>query len=157
MPLTWKLIGIGIVLAAIGGILAHNHYLSRKYQATKAELVQANATITAEREVRKIEQDDRRRADESAKSLEAELARIRSQPPITGVRCRTIKPKSADESGTSASSNGAPAGSVEGVPESDPLGPEIDVSVGLDWYGTKCEEVAATLRELQSWESARTH
>lgn len=42
-----KLIAIGLVLAALGGLLWHDHYVTRKLQARTAELNLAKAEVTA--------------------------------------------------------------------------------------------------------------
>jgi hypothetical protein len=145
-----KFILIGLAVAALGGILWHDHWISKKYQATKAELVQANATITAEREVRKIEQDDRRRADESAKSLEAELARIGSAPKPVSVFCRPARVSPAGEGGTAPELASAAAG--DGTE-----GPLRDIGAAVDAVRVEQQTNAARQRALIEWEIARTH
>lgn len=153
----WKLILAGVVLAALGGLLAHDHWVTKRLNAAKRENATLQATIDQIEKARATEQADRRKADESAKSLEAELARIRSEPKLTGVRCRTIAPIMPREGGAATVAHDPATESVEGVPDADPVGPERDVSAGVDWYGTSCAATAATLRALQAWETARSH
>lgn len=152
-----KLILAAVVVAIIGGLLWREHYLVGKVKRIEAEKTQLAASLASSEKARATEIADRRSADESAKSLQAELDRIRSEPRITGVRCRTSLPRSSSESGTASIATGTAAEPLETVPAGDSVGPERDVSVGLDWYGSKCAETAATLTALQEWELRRTH
>jgi hypothetical protein len=154
--LQFKLLAIAVALLAIGGLVWKEHRSTRRAQAAEAKVETLQASLAAAEANRKIEQDDRRRADESAKSLEAELARIRAQPVLTGVRCTAPRmPRASNQSTATAGSNAGTAQPELGLSGEDLVG--RDVSVGLTEYGKRCEAVAATLVELQAWELARTH
>ncbi len=144
------------IAAAFAFVLWREHMAVAKAKRLGAENVQLTQSLKAAEQSRVIEQADRRHADETARNLEAELARIRAQPAITGVRCRTLS-RTGSEGRTAASPPGTATESHEGVPEPDSFGPERDVSVGADWFGGKCEEVTATLRAWQEWDAGRTH
>jgi hypothetical protein len=135
-----KFILIGLAVAALAGILAHNHYLSRKYQATKAELVQANATITAERE-------NTRKANESAKRFQA-----RSDALETDKRDNPLPPVRVCKS-TRVPQAGAAAVVNEAVETHDPPADEGDRDIGpaLDEFATDAEANLIQCQELQEW------
>jgi hypothetical protein len=148
-----KLILIGLAVAAIGGILWHDHWISKKYQATKAELVQANATITAERERAAQIQADFKLNQETSHALQERLSAIereRRDNPLPRLRCTASVPSAVTESGTAIGSDGPGAGR-----ESETV--TFDPSTQLDEYGTDCAVVAERLTALQEWERARTH
>jgi hypothetical protein len=153
--LQFKLIAIAVVALAIGGLIWKEHRATRRAQAAEAKVETLQASLAAAEANRKIEQDDRRRADESAKSLEAELASIRNAPRITGVLICPRVPSPSGQSRPTAVADDSSTERVEGVPSEDIAG--IDVSAGLDEYATNCAATAATLSALQQWEQARTH
>jgi hypothetical protein len=144
MPLTWKLIGIGIVLATIAGIIAHDHWISRKYQATKAELVQANATITAERE-------NTRKANEAAQRFQARsdaLEADKRDNPLPAVRvCKSAR---VPQTGTATVVNEAAETHDAPADEGD-----RDIGPALDEFATDSEANLIQCQELQEWVRAR--
>ena len=142
------------IAAALGGILWHDHHVTKMLKASRVETAQANATIEQLRKSREIEQADRKRNDETEIAHLAELERLRAEPPITGVYCRTSRPKLPAQSGTAAVTNDPTTGRQQSETESDP---GRDVSEGLDEYATNCAVTAKTLVDLQAWEVARTH
>lgn len=142
-------------VAALAFLIWHDHHLSKLYKAQKAETARVESVLEGERVNRRIEQEDRKRADESTKALQAQLDGIRSQPAITGVRCTAPRLSPARESNASASANAASSEREPTVSGDDSVG--RDVSEGLTEYGKNCEAVAATLTALQAWEEARTH
>jgi hypothetical protein len=144
MPLTWKLIGIGIVLATIAGIIAHDHWISRKYQATKAELVQANATITAERE-------NTRKANEAAQRFQARsdaLEADKRDNPLPAVRvCKSAR---VPKTGTATVVNEAAQADNPPADEGD-----RDIGPALDEFATDAEANLIQCQELQKWVQSR--
>jgi hypothetical protein len=145
------------IAAAFAFVLMREKWAVDKAKRLSAENTQLTQSLKAAEQSRAIEQADRRHADETARNLEAELVRIRNQPPITGVRCRTSVPRAATQGGTTASTQSPATESHEGMPEPDSFGPEADVSAGVDWFGEKCEEAVATIRAWQEWDESRTH
>jgi hypothetical protein len=136
-----KFILIGLAVAALAGILAHNHYLSRKYQATKAELVQANATITAERE-------NTRKANEAAQRFQARsdaLEADKRDNPLPAVRVCRSAPR-VPQAGTATVVN-------EAVETHDTPADEGDRDIGpaLDEFATDSEANLIQCQELQEW------
>jgi hypothetical protein len=144
-----KLILIGLAVAAIGGILAHNHYLSRKYQATKAELVQANATITAERAAREHELKIAKDASDAYQKDLADLRAARSNDPLPSVVCKRSRSVPATAS-TATGSDAAGTGNDAGANEED-----RDIGPLLDDFATACEANLSQLTRLQEWVRSR--
>lgn len=145
-----RLYAYAAIALALGGLVAHDHWMSRRYKAAHAESAQLTATLIQERANRKIEQDDRRRADESAKSLEAQLVDIRSAPKPVSVLCRPARMLTANESGTATSASSAATG--PGVEE-----PLQDIGSALSAVYVEHESNDARARALIEWELARTH
>lgn len=146
-----RLYAYAAIALAIGFLVWREHHAVQRAKTLAAENSQLTVIIAAERKNRAIEQDDRRKADESAKSLETELARIRSAPLPVSVWCRpTHLPAAAGQSGAAYGAPGAPNGS--GVEE--PLR-DIGAAVADVWR----EQQTNTARQLAliDWELARTH
>ncbi len=141
------------IAAAFGYVLFREHLAVAKAKRLSAENTQLETKIAGIEKAREIERQDRNKADETAKHLDAELSRIRSEPRITGVRICPRRDVSA-ESRTSTGTEGAVAGRVEGTPEEDP---GRDVSDAVDAYATDCAAVAAVARAWQEWDATRTH
>lgn len=151
---TKLVLGVAL-LALIGGLITVQHLTQRRLVATQAQLRTANAVIENEHKLRDIALADRRRSDETATALETQLAAIRNEPRITGVRiCRAATPVSAEGRAT-ASTESAIAGRVEGAPEANT--DSIDVSDAVDAYATDCASIAETARAWQAWDAKRTH
>ena len=155
MPLSWKLIGIGIVLAAIGGLIWREHIVVQQRNKALAENLTLTATIAAKDQLIATIKDDQERANASATSLQGELKRIRDEPPIMGVSCRTTGKRVPAESRSAADPHGTTAEPLESLPAGDPEW--RDVSSGADWYAGQCAEVVARLEALQEWERLRSH
>jgi hypothetical protein len=145
-----RLYAYAAIAAAIGLLLWHDHWISRKYKAAHAEASQLTATLTAERANRKIEQDDRRRADASVKSLEAQLASINQPSKPVSVFCRPARVSAASESGTAAEPSSAATG--DGAAE-----PLRDIGAAVEAVRIEQQSNAARQRALIEWELARTH
>lgn len=145
---------VGSILVAIIAIQTHRLKGETKGRiAAEARESQLRATIQTER-------DDRRLADATIDRLVKDLDAVRAQPPITGVRCRTVR--LPGEGRSAATPDATSSGAVEGLSAGDPVGdqssgPEIDVSNGLDWYASRCSELAVTHSALQGWERQRAH
>lgn len=150
-----------IIGVAIIAFLGWHGYVAKQLKVTKAELATANQTIKAHEKTLETERNDRRIADATIDRLNKALDDSRKQPPIVGVRCRTSRNVSA-ESGSPIPAHAAAPGAGQGLPArdsvgSEPNGPEIDVSAGLDWYASRCSEQAIEQAALQEFERARTH
>jgi hypothetical protein len=141
------------IAAAFAFVLLREKWAVDKAKRLSAENTQLVATIAGIEKAREIERQDRSKADETAKNLDAELTRIRSEPRITGVRICPRRDVSA-ESGTSPGTESTLAGRVEGTLTEDP---GRDVSDAVDAYATDCAAVAAVARAWQEWDSQRTH
>jgi hypothetical protein len=148
---------VGIaVLAALGGLFWHDRHQTKRANRLAAEKVTLEAIIDNERKLRAIEQADRRHADETAKALAAELADIRAEPRITGVRlCPRVAATVPAAGGSTSRTDRAAAGRVEGTAAADPE--PVDVSDALDAYATDCAMVGAIARKWQEWDAARSH
>lgn len=146
-----KLILAAVVVAIIGGLLWRDKIVTKQRNEARAEARQLTATLASERANRKTEQDDRRKADESAKSLMAELDRIRNAPQPVSVWCRPNRVSPApSESGTTPGPNDASAGSGPEEPLQD-----IGAAVAAVWR--EHQSNAAVQLALQKWERERTH
>jgi hypothetical protein len=147
-----KLILIGLAVAAIGGILWHDHWISKKYQATKAELVQANATITAERAAREHEL---KIAKEASDGYQADLKRLEAErvlEPVPVVRlCR--KPATVSASGPAAVGSDAASTPNDVEAAQTDIGP--DIGPALIEYGVQCEANMLQLDRLRQWVESR--
>jgi hypothetical protein len=128
-----KLIAAGIVLALLGGLLWHDHYVTKKLNATKRELSQANADLLAERE-------NTRKANESAKRYASRLTSARGprSPPLR-IMCKLPSSVPQAPSGT----DDAPAPDYSGVHA------EVDIGARLELPFRACEENLIKLEELQ--------
>lgn len=157
-----KAIAAALVVAAITALIARDHIRTKRLNQYKRDVATLTQTIEAERQARATEQADRRQADATITQLNADLADLRSTPPITGVRCRTARPSVPGEGGGAAATDGAGTGAVAGLPREPaggdgPFGPELDVSAGVDWYASKCAEQAVMWARMQEWDRARSH
>lgn len=134
----------------IGGLYWRYTYVVNQRDAAEILVTNLTASLKTERANRKIEQDDRRRADESAKSLETELAAIRNAPKPHSVFCRPASVSAASQGGTAPGADDAAAG---GSPE-EPL---RDIGAAVDAVRIEQQTNAARQRALISWEENRTH
>lgn len=155
IPLRWWLY-IGAA-AALGFVLWHDHHQTQRANRLAAENVTLEATVANLHKIRAIEQADRRHADETAQALAADLARIRSEPRITGVRiCAAPRPVSAEGRGAAGVETAA-AGRLEGETAPDPDAAGIDVSDAVDAYASDCAMVGAIAKRWQEFDASRTH
>jgi hypothetical protein len=138
------------VFLVIAGILAHDKYLSIKVKEKAAQVKDLTRDLVNERNYRIIEIKDRKQADETAKSLEDELARIRSAPKPVSVYCRPAHLPAASEGGAAPGVAGAAAG--PGAEE-----PLQDIGLALSDVWIEHETNAARARALIEWERGRTH
>ena len=146
-----------IVLAAFGYVLFREHMAIARANKLAATNVILEANLTREREIRATMETDRKHADETAQALAADLARIRSEPRITGVRiCRAPAATVPTEGRSASGIEGASAGRVEGTAAGD-SDTGIDISDAIDDYATDCATVGAIARRWQEWDAARTH
>lgn len=158
IPSKLDLIMWGLVALAAAGLLAvvakwkHDAGLLKSERKEHAAAIsQLNAVLEGERANRKTEQDDRRLADEKAKSLEAELAAIRGAPQPVSVYCRPARvPGAAGEGGSAAIDDGGAGG-----PGAE--GPVRDIGGALADVWREHQSNAARARALIDWERARTH
>jgi hypothetical protein len=123
------------VALLIGYLVWREHSLTRKLATVRVELSQANANL-------KAEQEDRRKANESAQRYAARIGqsrRPRSPPPKLLCRLPASVPKAAASGGTDA----ATAPDNLGEHEEVDIGPRIDVPFRA------CEENLIKLEELQ--------
>jgi len=139
----------GLAIAIGLGYWRYNYVVHARDKA-EAALVTANATLAGERIARATEQADRRKADESAKSLEAELARINSAPKPVSVYCRPAHLPSASEGGAAA---GVDVAAVRSGAE-EPL---RDIGIALSDVWREQQSNAARQRALIEWERSRSH
>lgn len=114
----------------------------------RAEVVEAKLTL--ERKARATEQADRRKADDAAKSLEAELERIRNVPPAPSVLCRPRRAGVPGEGGATASA--ADTAIRSGAEE-----PLQDIGAALADVWREHQSNAARHRGLIEWERQRSH
>lgn len=149
IPLRLWLIAGG--LALLGGLLWHDHHLSRLLKAEHVEKQQALATLEGERANRATEQKDRSRADAITTKLQTEIDSIRRAPTDYSVLCRATRlPRPAFEGHSPALADGAAIGrSVEE--------PALDIAAALDAVRVEHQTNAARARALIEWEKARTH
>lgn len=146
----WKLIAGLAIIAALGGMLWHDHWMTKRYNAKAAEVRTVTATLEQERKAREIEQADKRKADETAKSLQAELDRIAAAPKPVSVFCKPARLSSSSESGAATVANDPAAGS--GAEEA-----LRDIGAALADVWREHQSNAARQIALQEWERARTH
>lgn len=143
---------LGAVLAVvIGGILAHDHYLSRQLKASRAATADALGKLESERKNRKIEADDRKRNDETDKSLQTTLGSIAGPDPTVSVPCFTPKLPRAASQGNAAPVVADPTGDGGTGSALSDLGPAIE-AVRVEAQRNNARAIA-----LQAWEVARTH
>lgn len=144
-----EVIRIYVIIAAvaiIGALLWHDHRLTQKLEATRAELVTANATLSAERAAREHEIAN---AKEHSDAYEKQLADLRAHPPIGPVRlCKRPAMPATSTAGAARESDAPTGGRVE-EPNEEDIGPAID------GYVNDCEAVAARLDSLQGWIRSR--
>jgi hypothetical protein len=148
----WLWLGIAGFIAFT---LWHDHRTSRLLKTSNAKVATLNAKIEQKEKLIATITDDQRKANASAQSLEAELTRIRSQPVITGLRCR--RPILPAESGTAPGPGSAGPESDAELSGGDSLGTDRDVSAGATYFGQQCEQVVARYRKLVEWELSRSH
>lgn len=139
---------------AIAGILAHDHWLSRKLKAANEQVTvqrlradQAEIQVKAEQEARKHEQTIAKQASDA---YQADLARIRAEPDFGVVRlCRKPSlPPAGSPTGASSGPDVSPSGHVESEDATD-IGPMISAFV------EDCEANASQLESLQRWVLSR--
>lgn len=152
----WKIkLGFALAVAGLVGFLMWKyHYNVKQLNALRVDYKTLSATLESERANRATEQEDRRKADEVAKSLQAELASIRAEPRITGVRLCPRLPQAASQSGSSGGAESAAPRRVEGTPAEDT---GRDISNELDAYATDCAAVGVVARKWQEFDATRTH
>ena len=97
-----------LILVALGGLIAHDHYLSRKYKAEKAISAQLSANLTAERAAREKERELNRSIDQQLQAKAAELDLERSKP-LPRLQCRRVPVSSSSLSSPSGASSVDPS------------------------------------------------
>lgn len=148
----WQVKAIAIGIAALGilSLAAYAKWTHDRLEHWKGRAQVVEATLEAEREARATEQDDRRKADDAARSLEAELERIRNVPPAPSVFCRPRRAGVSGEGGTTAS---APDTTI-GPSAEEPL---QDIGAALADVWREHQSNAARHRGLIEWEENRSH
>ncbi len=152
----WQVkLGFALAVAGLVGFLIwKDHYNVKRLTALRADYKTLSATLKSEREARATEQEDRRKADAIAESLQSELASIRAEPRITGVRLCPRLPTASSQSGSASGTESATPGRVEATPAEDT---GRDISDELDAYATDCAAVGAVARKWQEFDATRTH
>jgi hypothetical protein len=139
------------IALAFAGLLAKDHFITKRLNKARAELSQANANLAAERKYRQTEQDDRRRSDAAVTSLQAELDRINGAPKPVSVFCRPATlPGTAGQGQPATGSDGSPIG--QGAE-----GPLRDIGAAVADVWREHQSNAARQRALIQWELDRTH
>lgn len=82
-----KLIAIGIVVAMLGGLIWHDHHLSKLYKAQKAKTAEVTVALETERANRKREQEINHAIDEQLIAANQALEAERSKP-LPHLSCR---------------------------------------------------------------------
>lgn len=137
--------------AAFAFVLWREHHATHRANQLAAEKATLTATLASERANRATEQTDRRKADEAAKSLEAELASIRNAPAPVSVYCRPARvPSAASEGRAAAGTAGSAAG--PGVES-----PTVDVGNLVRDLWIEAQSNNARHAALIEWERNRTH
>lgn len=146
-----KLYLIAAAVLAIGGLLFHDHMLAKRNKTLRVNLDTVTATLAGERKNRAIELEDRKHADEAAKSLQTKLDRIAAIPDPVGVYCRPAKLSTSASQSRAAASITSPseAGQAEG--------PLRDIGHLLGEVRREAESNNAGHDELITWEIERTH
>lgn len=135
---------------AIGFLVWREHHAVQRNKVLAAENSQLTATIVQERANRKIEQDDRRLADEIVKPVEIAVAHIATRPDPVGVFCRTSLPSSTSKGGSPTST---PSAAVDRGPEA----PLRDIGSALGAARREAETNNAIHEGLIRFEVERTH
>jgi hypothetical protein len=145
IPLSWIVGGVAVV--AIGGVLAHDHYVTKKLNATRVELRQANANYTA---LRTAYDHERKIATEASHAYQTDLARLeRERSNVPDVRlCK--RPASSVPATTAAAERPDAASPPDDGGEASP-----DIGPALLDYGIACEANQMQLMRLQEWVRAR--
>ena len=149
MPFSWKLIGIGIVLAAIGSLIWREHIVVQQRNKALAENLTLTATIVQERE-------NTRKANEASAKYQADLSSIRDErrntpdPVVRMCRKPPSVPAASDTSGPSAAAEGNNAEADAGDNQEGP-----DIGKDLMDFAQDCEENASQLKRLQDLLFAR--
>ena len=136
-----RLYAYAAIALALAGLLAHDHWMSRRYKAANAQLRTAEVTLITERE-------NTRKEHESAQRYASRLAISRGpRSPPPRVMCRI--PASVPTAGAASGTDAAAQPDDSGVLEEVDLGPRLDVSFHA------CEENLIALEELQRWVMSR--
>lgn len=150
-----KAICIGIVMAAIGGLIWREHYLVHKLKARDAELATANATIEQQAKNAAQLQADNKLNQVTSHALQERLTAIESErraDPLPGLRCHASVSIAVAQSGTATGSDGSQPGREPQETEVD-----FDPTPAIDQFGTDCAVIAERLASLQAWERNRAH
>jgi hypothetical protein len=146
-----KAIAAAIILAAIGGLLAHDHWLSRKYKAEKAISAQLSANLTAERAAREKERELNRSIDQQLQAKAAELDLERSKP-LPRLQCRRVPvstPSMPSSSGASSVDPTAAQGN-DGQENATDSG-TFDPAPELMQFAVEAQQNRDTLQACQDW------
>lgn len=138
-----RLYAYAAIALAIAGLLAHDHWMSRRYRAASADRAQLTATLAAERkaniaEVAHVQED-------------ATTIKFRANDPLHGGLCVKPNLQAAATKQVNGGPGAAPA-DIQPMPAGDPeaSGPgNPDVRHLLDVLAGRADEVSARLREWQ--------
>lgn len=145
------LIVSAVLLALLAVVVWRNEVVTKKLNAARVELAQANATIEVERAAlaheRKIAKEASDGFQRTVSSLQDELAARPLKPVVIRVPVRPSVPATA--------STGAAPGSDAGAEGREHGEAEIDITAELTAYSLDCQRNTSQLEALQGWVRAR--
>ena len=141
------------IAASLAGILAHDHYMTRRAQARAAEVRSLTATLSQERANAAQVQADLKLNQVTSHALQERLTAIereRRDAPLPRLRCTASVPNDVTEAGSASGSSRTTGGR-------EPEAVDFDPSAQLDEFGNDCAVIAERLSTLQQWERDRSH
>jgi hypothetical protein len=147
-----RLYAYAAIAAAIGLLLWHDHWISRKYKAAHAEVVQVKATLIAEQESRKHEREINAKIDQQLldanKALDLERAK-----PLPRLQCRRLPVSASSLPGTATASAVDPTATEGHDSEADAR--DFDPSADLLQFAVEAQENRDSLAACQMWIRSR--
>jgi len=150
-----KAIAAAAVLAIIGGILWHDHHVTKKLNAVSAELRQEKANYAA---LQAAQAHERKIAHEASADFESRLKALDEARAATPVRSvRLCRPANPSVSATAGAANGTDAGAAAEQPGAPGQATGISRDIGPDLYALAdaADERAAQCNALIRWVRSR--
>jgi hypothetical protein len=151
----WKLILAGVVLAALGGLLWHDHHQTARANRLAKELSQAEANYEA---LQKAQAHERKIASEASTDYENRLQALQDARSATPTRSvRLCKQSNTGVSTTPDAASGTAAGTAAEQPAEAGSDLEVSRDIGPELYAQADEndQRAAQCNALIRWVRSR--